>query len=515
MKKILNLTLIIASFLTIFSCSEEDLNTSSTQEASGATVFKSANDAYVALNGIYRMTYLSGWTASNTHQNFGIMSTNLYADLMGEDMVQHEQGNGWFWYDYGYQVRSRYTSTSWRPYASWNFYYTLISNVNYILAAVSESTSGSKADVNNVLGQAHAIRAYCYFYLIQSFQKTYIGHENSPGVPLYTEPTSAETEGKPRGTVQQVYDLINADIDKAIVLLKDATPQMHKSHIDYYVANAIKARIALVQDRWADAEVCAKEALLKPSLSLAGSEDVLTGFNSISMKGVMWGAEVIEDQATTYASFYAHMDASTDMYANGSRKCISNWLYAQIPITDARRQWWNGVVTNEESTGVNCSYNQFKYRWRTAGSYASDYIYMRAEEMVLTVAEALCRQGKYGEARTYISQLGDKRDSNYATRLAKVSDSKEQTFSSEGVVTTLLDEILVQRRIELWCEIGRIFDVMRLKQGFYRDWNGSNHTNKLSTLNTRNPELNDVVLTIPQAEFDGNTNMDVKKDQNP
>ena len=39
------------------------------------------------------------------------------------------------------------------------------------------------------------------FQLIQSFQQTYKGHETSPGVPLYTEPTTAQSVGKGRGTV--------------------------------------------------------------------------------------------------------------------------------------------------------------------------------------------------------------------------------------------------------------------------------------------------------------------------
>jgi hypothetical protein len=521
MKKILYLFLVTGFILGFSACSEEDLNTNPTDAVSGTVIFKSADAAYVALNGIYRAGFASGWSLSNTHQNFGIMSTNLVGDLMGEDMVQHEQGNGWFYYDYRYAVKERYTSTGWRSYATWNYYYTLISNANYILAAVTDQTSGSSADVNSILGQAYAIRAYSYFYLIQTFQRTYIGHETAPGVPIYTEPTTAETEGAPRGTVEDVYTLINADLAKAIDLLSPdkAVAQIHKSHIDYYVANGIKARVALVQNKWQEAEVAAKNALSRYSsvagVAVASGDELLTGFNSVAMKGVIWGGEIIEDQATIYASFPSHMDASANMYANASRKCVGNWLYDQIPSTDTRKSWWNGPLATDAATGPNCSYNQVKFRFRTSGAYASDYIYMRNEEMLLIAAEALCRQSKYPEARSYLSKLGNARDTNYATRLAAVSDNNTQSFSSTGTISTLLDEILIQRRVELWCEVGRIFDILRLKQGFYRDWSGSNHSDKLVSFDPRDPESWKPILTIPQTEFDGNVNMDSSKDQNP
>ncbi len=520
MKNIFKLIFVFILCVGYHSCSDK-LDTVPTSEVSPQAVFSSTDAAYAALGGIYRSTYLSGWTTGNQDQNFGIMSTNLYADLMGEDMVQHEQGNGWFWYDYIYNVRSRYSSSSWRPYATWNFYYTLISNANYILTYVSDETPGAQQDIDNILGQAYAIRAYCYFYLIQTFQKTYIGHENDPGIPVYTGATAKDTEGKPRGTVQATYDRINEDIDKAIELLKNATPQKHISNIDYYVANGIKARIALVQNRWADAESAAKEALSKDKLLFAQSSDILSGFNNTDMPGVMWGAKIIEDQATVYASFGSHMDASVDMYANASRKCISNWLYDQIADTDARKKWWktpeifmvDGQPKDAKKTGDSCSYNQVKFRFKSAGSYASDYIYMRAEEMAITAAEALCRQKKYTEARGYIRMVGDVRDPDYAARLAKVTDSDEQSFSSAGNVSTLLDEILVQRRIELWCEVGRIFDILRMKKGFYRDWTDSNHANLLDSKKTSDPEWWDPILTIPQSEFDGNTSL-TPADQN-
>ncbi|MGN0020417.1 MAG: RagB/SusD family nutrient uptake outer membrane protein [Sphingobacterium hotanense] len=512
MKKLLYAS-IISLALGMTSCKKDFLETVPTDRVDATTMLTTVDGAQVAMNGIYRMLYTSGWSTGNYDQNFGIMSTKLFTNVMGEDLLQDAQGNGWFYFDYRYDVRSRYTASTWRSYATWNFYYTLISNANYILSAESTLT-GEKAAIDNVMAQAYAIRAYSYFNLIQIFQQTYVGHQTSPGVPIYTEPTTATTEGKPRGTVEDVYKLINEDLDKAIGLFSvDKNSQKHKSNIDYYIANAFKANVALVQNKWADAEKYSTEALTKPSLAMISGDDLHSGFNNLGLKDVMWGAEIIADQSTIYASWFSHMDASADRYARSSRKCIYNWLYAQIPSTDARKQWWNGP--QDGGTSATKPYNQVKFRYADKASDLGDYIFMRAEEMQLVKAEALAQNNKLTEARTALEALLKLRNpSGYQTLLANATMSKELKMGSIGTPTTLMDHIILQRRIELWGEAERIFDVLRLKTGFDRNAANSNHTFK-PTFNTLDPANKEFILTIPQKEFDGNESLDATKDQNP
>lgn len=507
MKKIFYL--LIPVFLFI-SCSDE-LDTSPTNSVTPDVIFQDADAAYVALNGMYRLTYGASWGGFNGSQSYGIAAVTLSAELQGDDMVQREQGSGWYYFDYGYRVKQYYVNDGWRPYTTWEMCYTIISNANYLLAYVNEDTPGDIADINSILGQAYAIRAYFYFMLIQTYQKTYIGHENDPGVPIYTEPTYAGMSGNPRGTVQDVYDLINSDLEKASTYLKDVKTRVHASHIDYYTVNGIKARVALVQNKFDDALTAAQTALSKSGLSYASADAIKDGFNNVAMQGVLWAVEVPNDQSPIWGSYGAHMDASFEMYAYRSRKCISSWLYTQLGTKDARLAWWNGKLATDESLGVNCSYNQFKFRFKKAGAYDQDIIYMRAEEMLLIQAESYCRKGNYAEARKALQTLGNLRDEDYATRLAAVTDSNEQTFSSTGTVKTLMDEVLVQRRIELWGEVGRIYDILRLKKGFYRNWDGSNHSILLDANKTTNPEWWGPILTIPQAEFDANINMDISE----
>ena len=229
MKKIIYTTLAVLAAVGLSSCSEEKLNTSPTDAVTGEGMFENATAALMPLNGVYRSMYTSGWSTlngGNSHQCFGISAYNLAADVMGEDFIQDAQGSGWFWYDCLYDVKGMYTSGAWRPYDLWNAYYTWISNVNYIIAA-KETMAGAPSDINYVIGQAYAIRAYSYFMLIQWYARTYKGHETEKGVPVYTEPTIAGTEGKGRGTVEETYAQINADIDTAIARLSNSYAQTH------------------------------------------------------------------------------------------------------------------------------------------------------------------------------------------------------------------------------------------------------------------------------------------------
>ncbi|TRX71130.1 RagB/SusD family nutrient uptake outer membrane protein [Carboxylicivirga sp. M1479] len=521
--KFLIAVFLVASFI---GC-EDNLDTFPTDQASGPELFSDVDKAMSTINGLYRAMYQTGWGGGWEHEQFGHVALMHCGGLMAEDMVQNEQGSGWFYYDYKYQVKSDYTHTSGRPYSTWNFYYTLITNANSILAS-KETLSGAPTKVNSLMGQAFALRAFCYFNLARFYQQTYVGNESLPGVPIYTEPTTIDTEGKGRGTLAEVYDQVNADIDSAIVRLNPdkAAEKVHISNIDYYTANGIKAQIMIEQQRWQDAYDAAKEALTGNTVMISEA-DIKGGyaFNDISNKSVLWGFEVIDDQVpgAGRAGLFGHMDASaSDYYAFKSRVCVSNWLYEQVDDNDIRKDWWNGAIPSEDEqpTGTQLSYNQFKFQFKNQSTGAGDYVFMRHEEMMLIMAEAACMLTNYGEARQLLADLMDERIAGYD--ISSLSDANTLTTNDDNGPTTpsvgsvtLLDEVFLQKRIELWGEHPRIYDIKRTKTGFTRDFTGSNHSNLISGIGTLDPMCPDWVMSIPQAEFDGNEAMDQDMDQNP
>ncbi len=514
MKRIYLILLILG--LGLFPACDDYLETNPTDRVSGPVIFDTAESAEAAINGVYRMMYTAGWSQNWAMENMGITAISLVGSLMGEDHIMMSVGSGWFYFDYAYDVRGDYVHKSGRAYGTWNLLYTLVSNVNYIIA--NEATiGGDPAKVKSIVGQAYAIRAFAYFNLIQFYQQTYKGNENAPGVPLYTEPTTSESEGKSRGTVQEVYTQINSDIATAIDLLDQAKlPQMHPSHIDYYVANGFKARIDLVQERFQEAADAASQALSKPGLSKVLSVNQLGGFNNARLGNVLWGLEVTADQTSGWASFFSHLDGDGGGYGARAPHAVSNWVYNQMPNSDSRKASWFQpfIPAASEIIGTSIrSYSQLKFKFQDATTRTGDYILMRAEEMILIRAEALARLDRYSEARTQLLELGSMRDANYAARLAGFTNAKTYNSNTTAPLTTLMDEILFQRRVELWGENSRLFDLQRLKLGFIRTFDGNNHTSRLATKNT-SAGSREFVSPIPQSEFDGNPNMG-PEDQNP
>lgn len=519
MKKIILYALAISVTLQFSACSDDYLETNPTGSVSSSGIMSTANAALVPLNGIYRTFYTSGWSVTaNEQQGDGICGYNIMSDCMGEDMVWVNDGSGWYSFDTKYNVKSRYSSSAWRPYDLWNAGYTWVANANYIISA-EETMAGSTEEVNYIIGQAYAIRAYAYFMLSQQYARTYIGHESEKCVSIYEGATVAGTTGQPRSTNEEVYTLIYSDINKAVELLKNASARKDASHIDYAVANQLKARIALVMNKWQDAADASKEAIQSTDATL--SNDVLSGMNSVKQKDVMWGATVIADQAAGWGTFLCHMDAisfigaSITTYACTAPKKINKLLYETMGEKDIRRAWWLPNQKDQWDQGFDYTYLQKKFAFSDPQGWMGDMLWMRVEECYLTAAEAECRLGNSGEAQKYLKDLMATRDEDYTCT---------KTGTAMGTLTTdntgsLLEEIVRQRRIELWGEGQRIYDIKRLKQGFIRTADMGWASNYLVSTNkdvrTDNPETYGWVMTIPQSEFDGNENLDQKTDQNP
>lgn len=513
MKKILSI--VLGFSLLISSGCSHMLDTDPTNQVSGNIVFSDAQNALSAINGIYRLMYTDDWGSSWAPENGGLPAFILVFDLMAEDRVMDGAGSGWFWYDYALDTWGDYVHRAGHQYQMWNFFYKLIANANYIIAQ-KDNIPGDQQIVKYVVGQAYAVRSFAYMWLVQTYQQN---DPSKPGVPIYTDPTYAGATGKPRGTVQNVYDQANSDINDAIKLLEETTvSQMHKSHIDKYVAYGFKARHALVQKDYETALAYSKKAMESPA-SIAQFSDV-RHVNDISKRNIMWGLGIQPDQGIGSHGVYSHLDANSKNTYSKARHLISSWLYDNLSLTDQRRVWWTAPLPADQwgeagsENGSRRSWCQTKHVFLDASAQTGDYILMRLEEMVLIAAESACHLQRFTEAREFISMLGNMRDPNYQTRLSNFTNSKNYNSNTNGNLSTLMDEILFQRRVELWGEVPRLHDLQRLGLGFNRNYSGTNHTLKLGSINTSaaSPAF---ILWIPQAEFDGNENMDATTDQNP
>ncbi len=499
-----------SAVLTLGTACDSLMDTAPTASLGSEQIFSSASSAMTAVNGIYRAMYCAEWGPAWEHENGGLMAYNLASNLMSEDMIQTAMGSGWFYYDYAHGIGSDWTLSQGRQAQCWNFFYTLISNANAVIAQEKNLTDDEDM-AKYVVGQAYALRAYCYLWLVQNYQQC---DPTLPGVPVYTEPTTIESKGHGRGTVQDVYDRINEDLDDAIARLSTSSiQQLHSSHIDQYVAQGLKARALMVQKKYAEAELAAVEAMKSPLVQIVPFNQTAK-VNDVSNDNVMWGLAIQTDQSISNAGIYAHIDAdSGTTYSEGAQFLISAWLYDSMSETDARRAWWTAPLPEDEwEDGTSkMSYVQTKLVYKDASLGTGDYILMRMEEMALIAAEAACHQEKYADAKAYVALVASQRDPNYEADLAKYSESKQYQAQTSTQLLTLMDYILFQRRVELWGEVSRTHDLQRLGLGVTRDYPSTNHTESYDL----EPAAVELIYAIPLTEFDGNDALDLELDQNP
>ena len=292
----------------------------------------------------------------------------------------------------------------------------------------------------------------------------FAGSNSQLGVPIVLEPI---TEGGARNTVEEVYTQINADLDAAIALLDEN--RNAKSHLNINVAKGIKARVAATQGKYALAASLANEA--REGYSLMSKTALYDGFNSTDNVEWIWGSRQVDDQQTFFASYFAYMSlnfSSTNIRNNP--KAINSSLYAMIPDTDARKGLWDPNASDPDlrdpfidemtlSSFSKRDYMNRKFLAQGNASSVGDVPYMRAAEMILLEAESLARSGSDAQAADVLFELVSARDDAYT--------------KSTNTGQALIDEIMIQRRIELWGEGFRFYDLKRLNLPL--DRTGANH----------------------------------------
>jgi hypothetical protein len=282
-------------------------------------------------------------------------------------------------------------------------------------------------------------------------------------VPLILD-TETGTDPQPQATVEEVYKAINDDLDAAIELLEGMPVRANKIHPNQSVANGLKARVLLSMGHWEEAaEYAHKARTSEYQLSETIFTETPGRFHDQSNSEWMWGTKRITAENQGFSSlqvFFGNADAITSR--NGP-KCIYNHLYHKISDTDKRKGMFAATKAiamgttfsrPQESTDVPAYYNN-KFMLPNHSDPQVDCPYMRVAEMYLMEAEALARLGRNAEAQQVLYDLIITRDPAY-TKSTATSDA-------------LVEEILLHRRIELWGEGFRYFDLKRLNAPLNRN----------------------------------------------
>jgi len=463
MKRITIKNMIVTTvlFLSLASCEKSFLElqppTSLTPEFALAT----EADLQVALRGAYA----------------GLKNTALYGrslpvlgDIMADNTYQSTLNT------------NRYTSFNLYNYlvtdgdvaGLWNASYTVILRANNII----NSPIADNANIQQIKGEAYAIRALAYFNLVRYFASPYTVDPSKLGVPIIT---TYQADLKPeRAKIADVYSLINKDLDKAYTLMTKFT---NSSQFSKYSAKALQAKVYITMGDKTNAKTAALDVITN------------SGFTAISAaahNGYWAGVAPRTDKVETLLeiSFDAVANNAFDALAyiylqsgNYGDMLCSSELYDLYETSDIRKSLYaTGTRGGLASVFVN-KYTSF------TGDH-SDTKVVRMSEMYLIAAEASLPSNT-ADALKYVNEVTSRRG---ATAIA-----------SSG--SALLEDIITERRKELAFEGERYLDMQRLQRNIVRSKNYPSSALSIDFTNYRR------IMPIPQGELDANPN--IKSQQNP
>lgn len=374
----------------------------------------------------------------------------------------------------------------------WTYYYKFVQTTNKLLQAIPENTKDEK-----LLGYrsvALAYRAFLYLEMAQMYE--FLPNDGTDNVnidgndvtnltvPIVKEDiTEEQSRNNPRVSREVMSEFILGDLNKAEEHI-DKLVDYNKTLPNLAVIYGIKARYYMWLANYGEAKKYARKAIDESGCTPLTREQWLnptSGFNDIASQSWMWGAKAQQENATVQSGIlnwvsWMSNEARFGYAVAGPVSMIDKSLYDQISNKDFRKLSWQPPVGHELDGQINYidpefgktlpNYTSFKFR--PGNGDVNDYNVgaavaipmMRVEEMYLIEAEAAAHQNK-DEGKQLIESFMK----NY-----RYSDYSCPSNSQNGVI----NEILLQKRIELWGEGQTFFDIKRLDYPVVRGYEGSN-----------------------------------------
>lgn len=482
--------------------------------------------AQTALNGVY-----ASWRSTGvSYLRYGMSSmahTQTQAMVMGAEEFAAENietNNS--------NVETAYTA-----------YYNVINAANTFLVHINKNIPGlSEEKRTEMIAEARCQRALAYLTLLKCFGE-YWKQDSQYGVCIFQDELVRDNQPRKRSTVAETYKLISDDLDYAIAHCEQH-PADHY-HMSSVFAKALKAKMYMVQDNYAEAARLAEEVI---------SEAEAAGYALESDYSKIFD-EQFNSQEMLFAPYTANpselMDSNWYMFSPGSLlKKVADDLVPDDEIggdivipnpgdggdvvvpdpdgsSDGSASGDGGVVIPGGDGGVVipggdggvvipggdgsdfpffpgdedvASYDAL-YTWAYKGDamngigkynkltpemfYADSYYFMRLAEVYYIAAEAEARQGQYAKARTLLATVIE--------RAGYTEDDVNAIADSD-----LLGEILKHKLCDMSNEnLEEWFDLCRYnRQGGFESWTEDEKAEL--------PSFRRNLLPIPKASMGAN-----------
>ncbi len=437
------------------------------------------------IEGVYSNMYTTRTGGTTGHDDFGHKSYDLFADFLSSDIALSVSTYGWYRASITeYQCTEDFTYTD--NYQVWRHYYRVIRSANTVIDALGGEAADPENATNRAnLGQALGMRAHSYFYLTQ-----YMSNDYDPAAEILPIYRGVSNIGVGKSTTAEVFELIESDLNRAIVLMADYT-RPTKTQFDTTIAKAVLAyAIAATRDASRMGEVVAlcDAVIAESGATLMSAAEVTGGFNNLATPGWIWGVDLNPDIGLRLVSWWGQMDAFSYSYAwAGDAKAIDQNLYDAIPADDARKAQFFAGTGYYNLMPLDKFYDASRIIGGPSGTVVADYVYMRIAELHMLKAETLAKMGQDGPARTALANILSQRlpDTSYLNGLSGAA---------------LQDEIYLQTRIEFWGE-GKVYFALKRNQEM-TGARGSNHLSFVGESYAHNSEQ--MTFEIPELEIQSN-----------
>lgn len=406
-------------------------------ELMAGDAFKDETTATATILGVYAQMNSFNYQFSNMLVNLvlGMSSDDMYAMMASYD-------------DFRYNNLGPSTM-----YLSqfWDEPYSYIYQTNSIIAGLQSADNLSPEVRDQLLGEAHFLRGFSYFYLFNLFGE----------VPLVRDVDVQKNSMLPKADAAEIQEFLIQELLLARDLLQDNYSSEGRVRPNKKAASALLARIYLYQEDWQKAKEAATEVIEDTryqlidldGVFLKDSEEAIWQLQTVntSTAGVnTWEGFTVVPAVEGGVTFYLLTEALLNSFEPGDKRAST---------------WIRSFGVPNSSGGTTTYHYPFKYTYRTVTPVQEYSMVMRLAEQYLIRAEANAQLGDVDAAMLDVNAIRERADLDLLENRSQIE---------------VLEDIAAERQHELFTEWGhRWFDLIRtgkalevlapIKEGFTQE----------------------------------------------
>ena len=459
---------------------------------------------------------------NNWHAVFGYPAMMIIRDMMCNDMGFPTSDYAHHFYYFG---ADKYLGGQY-IYAAyiWEYYYKLIQTANAVIGVVNPETA-TKEQLG-FLGAAYAFRAMAYLDLARMYEflpneMTKSVNADNNDVTGLTVPivkpgmTEQEARNNPRAKKEDMVEFIKGDLELAKQYIPNITDRISRTLPNLACVYGLEARFDMWIEDYSAAAAAAENAIAESGmtpLSEAVALDKASGMNTPSQ--FMWCCNLVKEDAAVQSgivNFVSWMSNQTSFgytgTATGQYMICDKKFYNRISPTDWRIKWWQAPEGSDLRNQKAKNHIEYliasaaedmpelaSLKFRPGQGNTEDYNVgcavavplMRVEEMYFIKAEAEAHTDPAKGLATLTDFMVQYRDPNFAKKVSTVEAA--------------IDEIIFQKRVELWGEGQLFFDYKRLNMSVNRGYEGTPFFNLLRLNSNGRPAWMNLVISVSEYQ---------------